>query len=117
VTPCWPGGEHVAAHPRPGDLLVQVPDHRLVPSRVLACTVGLVPPSLGVGTELDPHALFVVGVVGLDDGLVVEVPALAALGRAQGSGSFGAGGADRGEGVPAGDEDGFGLAGVDVGAA
>ena len=73
--------------------------------------------SLGVGTEFDPHALFVVGVVGLDDGLAVEVPALAALGRPQSLGSFGAGRADGREGVPARDEDGFGLAGVQVGAA
>ena len=112
-----PGGQHVAAHPGPGDLLVQVPDRRVVLGGVLARGVGLVAATLGVGAQLDPHALFVVGVVGLDDGLVVEVPAFPALRRAQGLGPFGAGGADRGEGVPAGDEHGFGLAGVQVGAA
>ena len=50
-------------------------------------------------------------------GLVVEVPAFAALRGPQGLGPFGAGRADRGEGVPAGDEHWFGLAGVQVGAA
>ena len=112
-----PGGQHVAAHPGPGDLLVQVPDRRVVLGGVLAAGVGLVAVTLGVGAQFDPHALFVVGVVGLDDGLVVEVPAFPALRRAQGLGSFGAGRADRGEGVPAGDEHGFGAAGVQVGAA
>jgi len=47
---------------------------------------------------------------------MVEVPALAALRRAQGPGSFGAAGADGGEGVAAGDEYLFGLPGAGVGA-
>jgi hypothetical protein len=111
------GGQHVAAHPRPGDLLVQVPDRRVVLSGVLAAGVGLVAATLGIGAQLDPHALFVVGVVGLDDGLVVEVPAFAALRRTQGLGPVGAGGTDRGEGVPAGNEHGLGTAGFQVGAA
>ena len=60
------GGQHVAAHPGAGDLLVQLADaarHRRVPP------VGLVVVSLGLGAQLDPQALFVVGLVGLDDGL------------------------------------------------
>ena len=94
-----------------------VPDHRVILGGVLPGRLGLVAVPLDVGAQFDPHPLFVVGLVGLDDGLTVEVPALPALRRPQVLGSFGAGRADRGEGVPAGDEHRFGLAGVQVGAA
>jgi hypothetical protein len=50
-------------------------------------------------------------------GLVLEVPAFPALRGAQGLVSVGAGRADRGQGVPARDEHGVLLAGVEVGAA
>ena len=69
------------------------------------------------GAVLDPHPLFVVGRIGGHDGLGVQVPALAALRGPQCLGPLGAGGADRGEGVPAGDEYLLYLAGVQVGAA
>jgi hypothetical protein len=65
------GREHVAAHPGPGDLLVQVPDRVVVLGGVLTAGIGLVAATLSVGPQFDPHALFVVGVVGLDDGLAV----------------------------------------------
>ena len=84
---------------------------------VLPGGLGVVALGLGLGAHFDPHALHVVGLVGLDDGFVVEVPAFAALGRAQRLGPFGAGRADRGEGVPAGDEHLLDLAGLQVGAA
>jgi len=61
--------------------------------------------------------LFVVGFVGLDDGLVVKVPAFPALDGPQELGPFGAGTAYGGEGVPAGYEHLRRFAGVDVGAA
>jgi len=84
---------------------------------VLARGLGLVAPGLGLGAFLDPHPLYVVGLVGLDDGLAVEMPAFPALGCPQRLGPFGARGADGGEGVPARDEHLGDLAGLDVGAA
>ena len=47
VTADRPGGQHVAAHPGPGDLLVQVPDRRVVLGGVLAARVGLVAAAAG----------------------------------------------------------------------
>jgi hypothetical protein len=73
-----PGREHVAAETQPGDLLVelagqldrQLSDH---------ARVGLIAHLLRVSPVLGPRALFAAGVVGNDDGLDVEVPALPAL--------------------------------------
>ena len=70
---------------------------------------------LGPVGDCDP--LVFSGRVGVDDGFVVEVPAFAALRGAQDPGPFGARRADRGQGVPARDEDLLDVAGVDVGAA
>jgi hypothetical protein len=70
---------------------------------------------LGPVGDCDP--LVFSGRVGVDDGFVVEVPAFAALRGAQDPGPFGARRADRGQGVPARDEDLLDMAGVDVGAA
>src|SRR5712691_8055982 len=106
----------MAAYAGAGDLLVQVADQLVIFGCVLSGVVGLVPVLLGLGAALGPHELLVVGVIGGDDGLGFQVPALAALCRAQGPGSFGAAGADGGEGVPAGDEHLLGPAGVQVGA-
>ena len=79
--------------------------------------VGLVALVLGLGAVRDPGALHVVRLVGGDHGLGLQVPALAALGGPQRLGPLGAGRADGGEGVPAGDEHLLDLAGVQVGAA
>jgi hypothetical protein len=48
VTPDRPGGQHVAAHPGPGELFVQVPDRRVVFGDVFAAGVGVVAVTLGV---------------------------------------------------------------------
>ena len=97
--------------------LVQLGGQLVELGRVLPGRVGLVAVALGVGAQLDPHLLLVVGRRRADDGLGVEVPAFAALRGAQRLGPLGAGRADRGEGVPAGHEDLLDLAGVQVGAA
>ena len=112
-----PVREHVPAHPGVGDLLVQLADPLLQLSRVEAFVGERVPVGLGLGAVGDQGPLLGGGRVGVDDGLVVEVPAFAALGGPQDPGAFGAGRADRGQGVPAGDEDLLDMAGVDLGAA
>ena len=114
---CLALGQDVAAHAGAGDLLVQLGGQLVQLGRVLPGRVGLVALLLGLGAVADPGALHVVGLVGGDDGLGVQVPALAALGRPQGLGPLGAGRADRGEGVPARDEHLLDLAGLHVGAA
>src|SRR5205823_1233779 len=110
VPPRLAARHDLAPDPGAGDLLIQLAVQRVQLAGVLACRLGL-------GALLDPHALHVVRLVGLGDGFVVEMPALAALDRAQRLGPFGTGRADRGEGVPAGDEHLVHLAGLDVGAA
>ena len=112
-----PGREHVAAHPGVGDLLVQLADPLVQLCGVEAFGGQGVPVGLRLGPVGDPGPLLVVGRVRLDDRLVVQVPAFAALRGAQQPGPFGARRAHRGEGVPAGDEDLLDVAGVDVGAA
>jgi hypothetical protein len=72
---------------------------------------------LRLGAVLHPRPLQQVWLVRGDDRLGVQVPALAALRSPQGLGPFSAGGADRGEGVAAGDEYLLDVAGVQVGAA
>jgi len=111
VPPCWLGGQHVTPHARSGDLLVQLAEQFVIGARV-----ALVVLLLGLGAQLDPQALFVVGLVGLDDGLVVEVPALPALRRPQHPVPLGTRGADRRQGVPARHEHWFGLPSLQVGA-
>ena len=106
------GGEHIAAHPRAGDLLIQFADQLVISGRVLSGRVGLVVLLLGLGAQFDPHALFVVGLVSLDDRLVFEVPAFPALRRPQHPVALRTRWADRGQGVPARDEYGFGLSGL-----
>ena len=117
VTPCGLGGHHLAAHTGAGDFLVQVGIQLIQLSRVLPGRLSVVACGLMLGALLDPHPLHLVGLVSLDAGLVVEVPPLPALGRAQGLGPLSAGGADRGEGVPARDEHLLDLAGLGVGPA
>ena len=112
-----PVREHVAAHPRVGDLLVQLADPLVQLGRVEAFVGEGVPVGLRLGAVGDQGPLLPGGRVGVDDGFVVEVPAFAALGGAQDPGAFGARRADRGQGVPARDEDLLDVAGVDLGAA
>ena len=112
-----PGREHVASHPGVADLLVQLADPLVQLCGVEAFGGQGVPVGLGLGPVSDVGLLLVVGRVRLDDRLVIQVPAFAALCGAQQPGPFGARRADRGEGVPAGDEDLLDVAGVDVGAA
>ena len=112
-----PVGEHGAAHPGVGDLLVQLADPLVQVGDVEAFAGEGVAVGLGLGAVGDLGPLLFGGRVRVDDGFVVEVPAFAALRGAQQPGPFGAGRADRGQGVPAGDEDLLDVAGVDVGAA
>jgi hypothetical protein len=72
---------------------------------------------LHLGAVGDRGPLFRGGRVGFDDGFAVQVPAFAALRGPEQLGSFGAGRADRGQGVPARDQDLLDVAGVEVGAA
>jgi hypothetical protein len=72
---------------------------------------------LRLGPVGDRGPLVLAGRVRVDDRFVIEVPAFAALRGPQGPGPLGAGRADRGQGVPAGDEDLLDVTGVDVGAA
>ena len=118
MTACRPGGQDIAPNPGAGDLLVQL-GVQLRPSSPVSCPAASAwsRSGWGLGAVLDPHALYVVGLVGGDDGLGVQVPALAALRGPQRLGSLGAGWADGGEGVPARDEHLLDLAGVYVGAA
>jgi hypothetical protein len=102
---------------RAGDLLVQFAGQRVQVAGLLAVRLGVIPLGLSLGALLDPPALHAVRLVRLDHWLVVEVPAFAALGSPQRLGPFGAGWADRGEGVPARHEHLLDLARGDVGAA
>src|SRR5712691_1495903 len=70
----------MAAYAGAGDLLVQVADQLVIFGCVLSGVVGLVPVLLGLGAALGPHELLVVGVIGGDDGLGFQVPALARAG-------------------------------------
>jgi len=117
VPPGAATGQDVAAHPGPGDFLVQFGGQFVQLAGVLSCCLGVVVLLLGLGAVLHPHPLLVVGGAGGSDGLGVEVPALPALRRPQGPGPLGARRADGGEGVPARHKYLFGLAGVQVGAA
>ena len=112
-----PVRQYVPAHPGVGDLLVQLADPLLQLGRVEALIGEGVPVGLGLGAVGDQGLLLGGGRVGFDDGFLVEVPAFAALGGAQDPGAFRTGRADRGQGVPAGDEDLLDMAGVDLGAA
>jgi hypothetical protein len=73
--------------------------------------------ALGFGSVLDPHALFGVGRVRLDDRFGVEVPAFAALCRAQRLGPVSARRTDRRERMTARHQDLRDAAGIQVGAA
>ena len=115
--PPWPLRRYFAAHPGAVDFLVQFGEQLVQVLGVFAGCGGLVAAGLDVGAVLDPPFLVIGGGVGLEVGFVVEVPAFPALRGAQVPGAFGAGGADRREGVPARDEDLFGFAGGQVGAA
>ena len=112
-----PGREHGAAHPGVADLLVQLEDPLVQFCGVEAFGGQGVPVGLGLGPVSDMGLLLVVGRVRLDDWLVIQVPAFAALRGAQQPGPFGARWAHRDQGVSAGDEDLLDVAGVDVGAA
>jgi hypothetical protein len=76
---CGRGGEHVTAHACIADLVVQFGEQLVHFGRVEVFTVAAVVHHLGFGALFDPPFLFVGGFVGLDDRLVVEVPALATL--------------------------------------
>ena len=82
VAPGGAGREDVAADARSGDLGVQVGDQLVILGGVAAGGLGLVAPLLGFGAVFDPDELLVGGLVGVEDGFVVEVPAFAALGGA-----------------------------------
>jgi hypothetical protein len=111
------GREDIAADPGVGDLLVQLADPLVQLVSVEVLSGQGIPVGLCLSPVGDAGLLLVVGRVWFDDRFVVQVPAFAALRGAEQPGSFGAWRADRGEGVPAGDEDLLDVAGVDVGAA
>jgi hypothetical protein len=90
VTPIGAAGQDVAADARPGNLLVQLSGQLVQIARVLPVRFGPVAVLLGFGAVLHPHELHVVGIIGGDDRLGVEVPALAALRGPQCLGPFGA---------------------------
>ena len=117
VPPLAPVGCHLAAHPGPADFLIEFGEQLVQVLGVFPGSRGLVAAGLDLGAVLDPPLLVVGGGVGLEVGFAVEVPAFAALRGAQVLGPFGARRADRGEGVPAGDEHLLGFAGGQVGAA
>ena len=114
---CPRSGCHLAAHPGAVDFLVEFGEQLVQVLGVFSGSRGAVTLGLDLGTVLDPPLLVIGGGIGLEVGFAVEVPAFAALRGAQVLGPFGAGRADRGEGVPAGDEHLFCLAGGQVGAA
>ena len=107
----------MAAKPGIGDLLVQLADPLVQLASVQTFTGEGVPVGLRLGPVGDRGPLVFGGRGGVDDGFVVEVPAFAALRGPQDPGPFGARRADRGQGVPARDEDLLDVAGADVGAA
>ena len=117
VTPGRAGRQHLPAHARTGDLLVQLAVQRVQLGRVVALVPGPVALGLGLGALLDQPALPVVRVVRVNDRLMIEMPAFPALGRPQHPGPFSARSAHRGQGVPARDEDLFHPSGADIGAA
>ena len=117
VPPRRPGREHLPAHPRVGDFVVQFGDELVQVVRVLPVAGGLVAERLGLGAGLDPPPLLLGGRVRVGDRLVLEVPAFPALRRPQRPRPFRARRAHRGEGVPAGHQHLLYLAGVEVGAA
>jgi hypothetical protein len=109
--------EHVAAHPRVGNLLIQLADPLVQVGRIETLIGQRVAVGLRLGAVGDQGLLFPGGRVWVDDGFVVEVPAFPALGSPQDPGAFGAGRADRVQGVPARDEDLLDIASVNLGAA
>ena len=117
VPPYRPGGEHVAAHPRVGDFLVEFGGQLVQVAGVLPAVGGLVAHGLRLGAFLDPPLLVVGGFVRVDDRLVVQVPAFPALRGPQIPGAFRARRAYRGQGVPARDQDLLHRPGPQVGAA
>ena len=117
VPPYRPGGQHVPAHPRVGDFLVDLLGKFVQVAGVLPVVGGLVAHGLRLGAFLDPPPLVLGGFVRVDDRLVVQVPALPALSRPQGPGAFRAGRAHRGQGVPARDQNLLHRPGPQVGAA
>ena len=110
-------GVGVAADARPGQLGVYLADQLIQPGGCVACGVRAVAELLELGALLQQPGLPVVRRRGRRDGLVLEVPAFAALGGAQRLGPVRAGRAEGGEGGAAGDDDLLDLAGVQVGAA
>ena len=120
-----PGGA-VAARPRRqdratkpgiGDRLVKLADPLIQLSRIEAFAGQEVPAFLRLGSVSDQRSLVLGSRVRVDDGFVVQVPALATLRRAQDPGPLGAGRAHRGQGVPARDQDLLDVSGVDLGPA
>jgi len=83
-------------------ILIQLADELVQVGRVLSCGGGLVAELLSLGAFLDPPLLVRGGRVGFDVGLVLEVPALPALGGAQRPAPLCTRQADRRQGVPAG---------------
>jgi len=117
VTAGRAGRQHLPAHARTCDLLVQLAVQRVQLGRVFAVGHRAVPFGLSLGPLLDQPALPVVRVFRVKDRLMIEMPAFAALGRPEHPGSFGARSADRGQRVPARDEDLFHSSRADIGAA
>ena len=109
--------EYVASHPGVGDVFVELVNPLVQLLCVEAFTGEGVPVGLHLGPVSDQCPMLLGGRVRVDDRFMVEVPAFAALGGPQDPGAFGAGRADRGQGVPARDEDLLDVAGVDFGAA
>ena len=101
------GRQHLSAHAGVGDLLVQLAVERIQLGRVLVLVPGPVTLGLGLGPLLDQPALPVVRIVRVNDRLMIEMPAFPALGRPERPGTFGARSADRGQRVPARNEDLF----------
>ncbi len=117
VTAGRAGRQHLPAHARTGDLLVQLAVQRVQLGRVLVLVPGPVALGLSLGPLLDQPALPVVRVVRVNDRLMIEMPAFPALGRPEHPGPFGARRADRGQRVPARHEDLFHPSRADIGTA
>ena len=106
-----------AAKPGIGDRLVKLADPLIQLSRIEAFAGQEVPAFLRLGSVSDQRSLVLGSRVRVDDGFVVQVPALATLRRAQDPGPLGAGRAHRGQGVPARDQYLLDVSGVDLGPA
>ena len=110
-------GQDLAAEPGIGDLLIQLADSGVQVAGVEAFASEEVPAFLRLGPVSNQCPLVLGSRVGVDDELLVEVPAFAALRGPQDPGSFGTRRAHRGQSVPARDQHLLDVASVDLGPA